>query len=123
MLSIPRTVPAKISVGKCTPKYTLDIPTRTAHMYAEGASAGIIRLINVAKTKAAEVCPDGKLNLSGGLTWRTMCLWKSKGLFLFVLFLTIRYNGSSMAYASKPTLRKTIPKLKLIRISIAAING
>ena len=47
----------------------------------------------VANKKAAAVCPDGKLNLSGGLT-KFSLLKLSNGLSLHTVFLINKYMGN-----------------------------
>lgn len=63
----PIAAPTKISVGKCTPNATREKPTKPAQQYSGINSEGEKWLRIVAITKAAEVCPEGKLNLSDGL--------------------------------------------------------
>jgi hypothetical protein len=57
-----------MSVGKCTPSITLETPTSTAHGNRINAATGTNQDIMIAIRNAAEVCPDGKLNWSEGIT-------------------------------------------------------
>lgn len=59
---MPKAIPTKVSVGKCTPSTTREKPTKVAHSNSGNNKTGIKKLVIVVTKKAAEVCPDGKLN-------------------------------------------------------------
>jgi len=58
----PRTIPTKVSVGKCTPSTTRENPTKAAHKSKGSINKGIKNPVIVATINAADVCPEGKLN-------------------------------------------------------------
>ena len=64
-------MPAKTSPGKWTLRWTLEKPTSAAQTNNNDAQTGKKQLITDAVKKAPAVCPDGKLNSSGGSIFLT----------------------------------------------------
>lgn len=69
---IPIKQPTRMSVGKCTPNATRENPTNPAQAQSGINKKGKKCPIKAAIMNAADVCPDGKLNLSEGV----IKLWK-----------------------------------------------
>lgn len=80
--SIPIVIPTVTSEGKCTPKYILDIPTNIANTMAIENILGKIKPVDIAREKAAAVCPEGKEYLSMPFFFIYKSCTISKGLIL-----------------------------------------
>jgi len=85
-IPLPMRAPASTSPGKWTPTTTREMPTMSAQANITIDSPPKIKTLIVAIQNAAEVWPEGKLNLSEAVIKEWKLGLKSAGLSRFKVF-------------------------------------
>lgn len=114
----PNVAPAKVSVGKCTPRMTREQATLNAQGIKNIPTNGKYQQANVASKKAADVWPEGKLNLSEALIILSKPGMASGGRLRRVKFFKKKYSTRSILKPNRHTFKSTMllsSKLKRTR--------